>query len=148
MFSSVLKHKCSLTEQTLSLLFSHEPIPHQPFSENPKKILACIWDRTQYRNLCSTFGLQSSALTNQPSLDDDNYNVSVRIRNTDCELFIFFSGRHPFVFRDGNGERVLIGEHSHSITPFFLFSLLILPTFYLCFLNIEDISCLEKGLIN
>ena len=107
MFSSVLKHKCSLTEQTLTLLFSHEPLPHQPFSENPKKTLACIWERTQYRTLCSTFELQSSALTNQPSLDDDNYNVSVRIRNTESglrKISFSFPGGIPLYFEMGMGK--------------------------------------------
>ena len=37
----------------------------------------------------------------------------------DLGKFHFFPRRHPFVLRDGNEERVLIWEHSHSITPFF-----------------------------
>ena len=123
------------------------PSPKSNFSEKPEKILAFCWDRTQYRHVTPSNYCQPLYPTSHHMLDMNivlvyGFVVPALDKNLD-----FFPRRHPFVFLDGNRERVLIWEHSHYITLFFLFSLLILPTFYFRFINIEVISCLEKGSI-
>ena len=122
-------------EQTLSLLFLMNPSPHSNyFGKFGKNISFQLGPNPV--PLCIIFELQSTTLTNQPSHVINKHNLNVRIHSTSSRLRKFsfsFQGGIPLYCEMGMGKGCWFESTRTPLPHFFLFSLLILPTFLLTF---------------
>ena len=149
MFSKRGKHKCLLMEQTVPLLFLTNPSPNANFSKFRGKKIEFLLGSNPIL-LCNNFDRQSEALTTQLLLVLKYNNIRLKIKSTGAGLRkISFSlpGGIPLYFEMGMGKGCQFESTLHENTIRYPIFSTYPPIFYLHFLNIEVISCLEKGFI-